>query len=238
MKKSTRTKLLWGLAGVAAVTTVVIVASSGSSGPVNLLPTRLAWGAKFTPEERAKILSMGERLQINPSILTSIMTAESGRNAHIHIIPIGKDAQGNTIYQRSEHIPIEPGTIGGGLIGFMRKTALGLGTTLEQLLALERLDQLDYVEKFFANWRAAGVIPPNPSLWRVYMATFLPAFAHHADEPDFVLAAADSPIKKLKKIYIANAAADRNKDGEITVGEAMARIDGILRKGLKEGNVF
>lgn len=236
MKKRTK-QILVGLGAVAAVGTLVYVASTPAR-PQSLLPTKLAWGAKFSPEERAKILAIGQRLQINPSILTSIMTAESGRNAHIHIIPVGKDKDGNTIYQRSEHIPIEPGTIGGGLIGFMRRTAEGMGTTLGELLALERFDQLDWVEKFYQLHRNSGVLPANPSLWRAYMATFLPKYAHEADNPEFILAAKDSPIKMMRKIYIANAAADRNKDGEITVGEAMARIDGILRKGLKEGNVF
>jgi hypothetical protein len=187
---------------------------------------------------RAAVISVGKALAIDPSYLMAVMRAESGINSHIHIIPAGLDANRNMTYKRSYNIPIEEGTIGGGLIGFMSSTAKGLGTNLADLLALSAPEQMQFVKLFFERHQKSGVLPRNPSLWRLYMATFLPAFAKYADDPDFVLAAKDSPIKRLRKIYIYNAAADRNKDGEITVGEAMAKIDKILRKGLQKGLVF
>lgn len=241
MKLTRRTKkALLLVGGVALAGGVVYLATSSSSPalPQSIHPTGLSWGATVSAEMRAAVLSAGQDLAIDPSYLMAVMRAESGINSHIHIIPAGLDANGNMTYKRSYNIPIEEGTIGGGLIGFMSSTARGLGTNLANLLALGNPEQMQFVKLFFSNHQKSGVLPRNPSLWRLYMSTFLPAFAHHADDPSFVLAAKDSPIKKLRKIYVYNAAADRDKDGEITVGEAMAKIDKILIKGLQKGLVF
>lgn len=239
MRASTK-RALWWVGGAAAVGGVVYLASSSSAPqlPQSIHPTGLAWGATVSAEFRAKVLQVGQALTIDPSYLMAIMRAESGLSSHIHIIPIGRNSAGHVIYKRSYAIPIEPGTIGGGLIGFMGSTARGLGIDLGDLLALDGPAQLDYVQKFYATHQKSGVIPRNPSLWRLYMATFLPAFAKYADIPGFVLAAKDSPVAKLRKIYMYNASADRDHDGDIEVQEAMAKIDSILRGGLKKGRVF
>lgn len=236
MRKRTKKLLLVG-AGL-LVGGGLIYAATRQKRPQLLEPVGLAFGKDVSPEFRARIVEVGQNVQINPSYLMTVMYKESGIKSHIHIIPVGRDANGNVIYKRSEHIPIEEGTIGGGLIGFMRKTAIGLGTDLGTLLALDGVDQLDYVEKFFYNHRKSGVIGPNPSLWQLYMSNFLPAYADHADEPNFVVAAKDSQNKKSRNIYEHNPNADRNKDRKITVAEAMAGIDAILKKGLSDKHRF
>lgn len=203
-------------------------------------PVGLAWGQKLTNEERAKTIQVGKNLQIDPSYLTAIMRAESGINSHIHITPNGHDSRGGVLYKRSSD-PNDPEidkAIGGGLIGFMRPTAKGLGTDLPTLLKMDISDQLDYVERFYANHRKSGVIPPNPSLWRVYMATFYPAKAHLADKPNAVLFDSQSPLAGERKAYFGNIGTDKDHNGVTTIGEAMNKIEGIYRAGLSSKNRY
>jgi len=231
--------LEWALSGVVILGGLAYWSSTSSPAlPQSIHPTGLAWGATVSAEFRAKVMQVGRNLSIDPSYLMTIMRAESGISSHIHIIPIGRNARGGVIYKRSYAIPIEEGTIGGGLIGFMASTARGLGTTLGALLALDGPAQLDYVQEFYRRHQQSGVIGKNPSLWRLYMATFLPAFAKFADNPTYILAAKDSPVASMRKIYAYNSTADRDLDGDIEIQEAMAKIDGILRAGLKKGRVF
>lgn len=233
MKKRTKKYLTYAAVGTGSfVVGTAIFRAFKTPRPVLNIPSGLAWGNTVSPEFRAKVVQVGKDLSINPSFLMAVMRKESGINSHIHIIPVGRNSKGNVLYKRSYAIPIEPGTIGGGLIGFMRKTALGLGTTLEQLLALDGVDQLSYVEKFFANHQKSGVIGKNPSLWRLYMANFLPKFAPHADDPDFILST------KGHAVYDYNAAADKDGDGDIEVQEAMGGINKVLLAGFKKGRVF
>lgn len=238
MKASTKRALLI-VGGVAVVGGVVyVVATSSPKRPASYHPTGLSWGATVSPEFRARVMEIGKELAIDPSFLMAIMRAESGINPHIHIIPVGKNAKGGVIYKRSFEIPIEEGTIGGGLIGFMKGTAKSLGLELGQLLALDGVNQLEYVRRFYANHQKSGVLPRNPSLWRLYMSTFYPAKAHLADEPEAILFDSQSGVAKERKAYFYNSTADRDQDGDISIAEAMAKIDGIMRAGLKKGRVF
>lgn len=197
-------------------------------------PSGLAYGKDLEPEERAKLLEIGRALQIDPSFLTSIAKSESGLHSTAHLDKLGTQPNGKPLYRSSVNPAlIGPQTIGGGLIGFMRPTAASYGLTLEQLLALPRLAQWDYVKEFFYRHRKSGVLPPNPSLWRTYMSAFYPAKAYLADSPTAELFAELSPVPKERKAYLYNYWLDRNHDGEITIGEAMAKIQGIYENGLK-----
>lgn len=234
-----RTKQALIAAGVVVgVGVVYYVATMPPQRPASYHPTGLSWGATVSAEFRARIIEIGKMLGIDPSYLMAIMKAESGINPHIHIIPVAQSPSGAIIYKRSYAIPIEPGTIGGGFIGFMGPTARGMGIELGELLALDAVSQLDYVYKFYAGHQRSGVLPRNPSLWRLYMSTFYPAKAYLSDEPEAILFDSKSGVGKERKAYFYNTAADRDHDGDISISEAMAKIDGIMRAGLTKGHVF
>jgi hypothetical protein len=61
--------------------------------------------------------------------------------------------------------------IAGGLIQFTKKTAIGLGTTLDKILQMGYLDQLKYVEKFYLQFNKKYFT----SYANLYLATFFPA---------------------------------------------------------------
>lgn len=225
---------LWWLLGLGVAALLAWVLSRRKAF---VPPSGLAWGAKLDPEERAKLLEIGRAIQIDPSFLTAIAYAESGLHAQAHLDKLGTNANGTPIY-RSGKDPslIGPQTIGGGLIGFMRPTAKGMGVDLETLIKLDRLHQWDYVKEFFYRHRKSGILPKNPSLWRTYMSAFYPAKAHLADSPNATLFAENSPVPKERKAYLYNVTTDRNHDGVTTIGEAMAKIQGLYEKGLSPKN--
>lgn len=101
----------------------------------------------------------------------------------------------------------------------MPKTAVALGTTIEQLATMTAEDQLDYVEKYFQP-RAHKL----DNLGDVYMAILWPKAIGKAD--DFVL------FEQPDVTYTQNAGLDANKDGKITRLEACAKVIAKLNKGL------
>jgi len=66
----------------------------------------------------------------------------------------------------------------GGLIGFTEDTARKLGTTLDDILRMSAVEQLDYVYMFY---KMVGV-QPGMSRGDIYMLTFLPAYAKASDD--------------------------------------------------------
>lgn len=65
----------------------------------------------------------------------------------------------------------------GGLIGFTEDTCRALGTSLDAILKMSAVDQLDYVLKYY---RMVGV-KPNMNRGDIYMLTFMPAYKHASD---------------------------------------------------------
>lgn len=94
-----------------------------------------------------KMLDISDKLGINANWLMAVMMLESGVNPKI-VNPVG----GAT-----------------GLIQFMPKTAIGLGTSTENLKKLNHVQQLDYVYKYFYPYR--GKLKSGEDL---YLATFYP----------------------------------------------------------------
>jgi len=66
----------------------------------------------------------------------------------------------------------------GGLIGFTEDTARMLGTTLDDILRMTAVEQLDYVYMFY---KKVGV-QPGMNRGEIYMLTFLPAYAKASDD--------------------------------------------------------
>jgi hypothetical protein len=101
-----------------------------------------------------------------------------------------------------------------GLIQFIRPTAIGLGTTTDQLRTMTRVEQMDWVLKYFK----AGPIRKLSSvtLEDLYMAILWPAAVGKSN--DYVLFSSPS------KAYEQNKGLDLNKDGNITKAEAAAKV--------------
>ena len=109
-----------------------------------------------------------------------------------------------------------------GLIQFMPDTAKQLGTTTEQLKAMNAYEQMTYVYKYLRPY--AGRMH---SLVDVYFAVFFPAAI--GASRDTVL-----QTSKLTAATIAkqNAIFDANKDGALTVGEVSDYIENYI--GIKK----
>ncbi|OGI66347.1 hypothetical protein A2642_01375 [Candidatus Nomurabacteria bacterium RIFCSPHIGHO2_01_FULL_39_10] len=95
-----------------------------------------------------------------------------------------------------------------GLIQFLKSTAIRLATTTDQLCTMTQVQQLDYVEKYFKQFKHK--IRPN-NLGDIAMAVFWPRAINQPD--DYVL------FKQGTGAYNSNKALDRDNNGEITRAE-------------------
>lgn len=119
----------------------------------------LAWGRKVSPEFRAEVINMCDKLLIpDPSWLMACMAFETGETFAADI----RNAAGSGAT---------------GLIQFMPNTAVGLGTTTSALARMRAEDQLDYVYRYFKPFR--GRIN---SLADCYMAILLPKYVGKPDD--------------------------------------------------------
>jgi hypothetical protein len=92
----------------------------------------IAWGAKITnPQFKIKVITICERLRIDPNHLMACMYNESMLDPAKPNIKDGK-------------------VVAIGLIQFMESTAHLLGTSIAALGKMTEVQQLDFVEKFFA----------------------------------------------------------------------------------------
>ena len=100
-----------------------------------------------------------------------------------------------------------------GLIQFIRPTAISLGTTTDELRTMTRVQQMDWVLKYFK----AGPIRKLSSvtLEDLYMAILWPAAVGKPN--NYVLFSSPS------KAYEQNKGLDINKDGNITKAEAAGK---------------
>jgi len=108
-----------------------------------------------------------------------------------------------------------------GLIQFMPSTAKGLGTSIAELKAMSAIDQLDFVAKYLKPFKGK-----MKSLSDVYMTILLPTAV---GKPE-----AHVLFRKPKTAYKQNKGLDVNKDGQITKGEAAAKVQAKLIRGLEK----
>lgn len=111
-----------------------------------------------------------------------------------------------------------------GLIQFMPDTARGLGTSVADLARMTAEKQLDYVEAYFRPWRGR-----LKNLGDLYMAILYPRAVGKPD--DYVL------FKLGTIAYRQNAGLDLNRDGVITRGECLVKLEAMRAEGLKPENV-
>jgi hypothetical protein len=113
-----------------------------------------------------------------------------------------------------------------GLIQFMPKVAIALGTTVEALTRMTPEEQINYVYKYFKPYTGR-----LHNLGDVYMAILWPKGVGKSD---------DYPLfdrRKTPTTFRQNAGLDVNKDGVVTRGECLSKIKGKLAKGMMKGYI-
>src|SRR5215217_5214036 len=128
---------------------------------------------KVTPEFVEKVKEIAGGVHVEPLNLLAVMSFESGFNPKA----VNKDS-GAT-----------------GLIQFLKTTAKGLGTTTDKLKEMTAVEQLPFVEKFFAGSKAK--LKEHHTLEDTYMAVLFPAAIGKGS--DHVL------FKKPSKRYAQNS---------------------------------
>jgi hypothetical protein len=167
----------------------------------------LVWGAKVSPEFRAKVREISGRLGCAPDDLMSCMAWESGRSFD----PAKKNLAGSGAT---------------GLIQFMPDTAAALGTSTTALARLTAEQQLDWVEKYFQPYKGKLA-----TLADLYMAILWPAGVGKPME--YVL----WDQRTRPTTFRQNAGLDINHDGAITKAECAAKLYAIKAEGQRPENV-
>jgi hypothetical protein len=145
------------------------------------------------PDFKKKLEKVAAALGVKSNDLLAIMKQESRVN------PQARNPSGAT-----------------GLIQFMPKTAIALGTTTDELYNMDGVQQLDYVYKYF---KMTGV--GNGDLGDLYMAVFMPKYVGYDDATVLGQAGASG---FSGKVYAQNKGLDRNRDGAITVADVKQSV--------------
>jgi hypothetical protein len=175
--------------------------SDGSSGIWT--EEQIAWGKKVSADFKAKVIRIASGLGCDPSYLMAAMAFETG----------------------DTFSPTDQNRLSGatGLIQFLPSTAARLNTSIQALLQMTAIEQLDYVQKYLAPYKGR-----MRSLSDVYMSILFPIAVGKPDS--YVLFAAPSTA------YRQNAGLDVNHDGEVTKGEAASKVQARLDEGLSAVN--
>ncbi len=151
---------------------------------------------------RDKVIAIAAEIGVDPNFLMAVMSFESGASFN----PAKKNLAGS-------------GAV--GLIQFMPKTAIGLGTTTAALALMTPEGQLDFVRKYFLPFKGK-----LKTLEDTYMAVLMPSGVGKG--PGHVL------FKAGTIAYKQNKGLDGNGDGVITVAEAAAKVRERLGAPLSE----
>lgn len=109
-----------------------------------------------------------------------------------------------------------------GLIQFMPDTARALGTTTSALYGMDRVQQMAYVERYFAMNR----LPRGATAGNLYASVFLPKYTNRPS--NFVVARQGGPNDAGDNAngswYRQNSGLDLNRDGSITIAELGQKV--------------
>lgn len=154
-------------------------------------------GTQYGPAFLKKVKQVAKEINCDYRDLLGIMNSESKINAHQPCLD-----KSSTAY---------------GLIQMNDAAARGIGITPGQLRNSDPIQQLDYVKKYYLNWRKIKNYSPSQKLTaaELYSLTYTPAFV----KPD-----SDVLCSKGSKEYKKNKIFDSNKDGVITKSEMGARV--------------
>lgn len=167
-----------------------------------------------------KLQAIAADLQVQPDWIMAVINSETGGSFNPQIVNkqnssvAGYDGKGKLIkpvgvpdstndYERSRYRAT-------GLIQFMPKTAVHLGTSTQELFKMTNLQQLDYVHKYFLP--AKGKMK---SFEDVYQYTFYP---FSVGKPDNYVIGSEKGLDYAKKLVAQNPI-DFNHDGHLTVAE-------------------
>ncbi|WP_311514771.1 baseplate hub protein [Oligella urethralis] len=180
----------------------IIAFKAGSMATTNHnLGGGLVWGAKVSPEFRAKVREIAARQNLDPNWYMAVMAFETG----------------------GMFSPEEPNRAGSGAVGliqFMPTTADDLGTSTAKLSRMTAVEQLDWVEKYFDQYKYN-----IKNIGDMYIAVFMPKYVGFPKS--YVLIDRD----KQPTSYRQNRGLDRDEDGKITIAEAEARVIQSYNKG-------
>lgn len=175
-------------------------------GPVPLVtdqpgPRRpIAWGSKVSQTFRDRVWWIADTLAFDPDDLMTCMAWESGRSFRADIRNMA-------------------GSGATGLIQFMPKTAVSLGTTTTKLAQMTPEDQLSFVYKYLRPW--GGKVK---NLGDLYMTILWPKAVGKPD--DYALFTAGIA-------YRQNAGLDKNKDHRVTKAECAGKLYALKAEGLR-----
>ena len=165
---------------------------------------------------KEKVTKMAADLETDPNFLMAIMSFESGHS-----------------FSPKKKSPVSGAT---GLIQFMPKTAVDLGTSIQKLEKMTAEEQLDVVAQYFKRFKGR-----MKTLEDAYMAVLFPKAVGKGS--DFVL------FKKPSIQFRQNKGLDIDGDGSITVREAAQRVRAglgvnttlaeviVLKRGMKGSEV-
>lgn len=142
-------------------------------------------------EFMGRVKALATKYGTDPENLLSVMHFETGGS----FSPSQRNAAGSSAT---------------GLIQFLSSTAEGLGTTTDALANMSRLEQLDYVDKYFAQspLKDMGAVSGED----LYMSVFWPKAV--GKEEDYVL------FREGTKAYEQNSGLDSDGKGYITKADA------------------
>lgn len=157
---------------------------------------------------RSKLLEISKELSIDPNYIMACIALETGKTFRTDIKNAGSSAT--------------------GLIQFMDNTAKDLGTSTRQLRAMDHVEQMEYVKKYF-KMQADNVGVPTEewTLEDVYYSIFRPKTILLGPN-DIVYQRSDGDY------YSKNLYHDRNNDGKITKNEIAENIRINFRQGIPE----
>ncbi|AEH02108.1 M23 family metallopeptidase [Lacinutrix sp. 5H-3-7-4] len=146
----------------------------------------LVWGNKFSCEERKKVVSMAENLELGDDSamganwLMAVMALETGGTFD----PSITNSLGYT-----------------GLIQFGDAAASDLGTTTTSLREMTVLQQLEYVESYFLRYKSRLT-----TLTDVYLSVLYPAASGNGTNPNYIVFDAASTSNYNRSAYRQNPA--------------------------------
>lgn len=159
------------------------------------------YGRAFTE----KVKAVAKRLRISADWLMGVMKSESN----------------------IDHQAVNPYSGATGLIQFMPNTAADFGTTTAALKAMSALDQLDYVEAYYAHRiEQYGRIK---SAMDLYLATFYP---YAIGKPKGFILGSEVSTGRARAIANQNPGMDTNGSGTISKREFEAWVN---KRGIFDG---
>lgn len=156
-----------------------------------------------------KVVSIAKYLEIEPDWLMLVMNSESGVNSKA--INFGCKKGGGSA-----------NTCAVGLIQFMPKTAVGLGTSNNSLYNMSALQQLDYVKKYYSPYKNKIT-----SFYDLYLATFYPYAMGKGKTYTF---GSEKGVDWARKVADQNKIIDVDKNGLIDMKDWKKYIDGKIAK--------